>query len=508
MIDRKNIKNLYALSPLQEGMLFHALKEPDSRAYFEQLEFGLEGALDAAAFAAAWQDVVDRHDALRTLFVVKQVPQPLQIVLKQWPITLETFDLTSLIAAQAQARIAAHKAADLRRGFAVTRTPPLRLALFRLAPDRHRVLWSFHHILLDGWSLAILQRDWETCYLARLQDQIAHLPPAPSYAAYIRWLSRQNPGQAAAYWSGLLAEVTEPAPLPPRLERRFATDDLPYVGGEHCHLFNTDIEAALHALARQQGVTLNTVVQTLWGMLLARLNGSHDAVFAATVAGRPVELPDAAQTVGLFINAIPIRVRFGDGLSFADLLDRVHRQAIAGQEFHHAPLAEILAAHPLRQTLAEHILVFENYPLATERPEDPRLPWVAGDQTLHEHTHYAFECQFLPGTPSVLRFRYHRGLFADQAISVLGGQFEALARRALAEPGAPAAALAHAGSPWTPPRRIVAAASFTAEPAIAAANDWLRQMAVPRRVELAPYNHRTFASYKIRCFSVFAERYI
>lgn len=488
MIDRKNIKNLYALSPLQEGMLFHALKEPDSRAYFEQLEFGLEGALDTAAFAAAWQDVVDRHDALRTLFVVKQVPQPLQVVLNQWPIALEILDLTSLSAAQAQARIAAHKAADLEQGFAVMRTPPLRLALFRLAPDRHRVLWSFHHILLDGWSLAILQRDWEACYLARLQGRPARLPPAPAYAAYIRWLGRQNPGQAAAYWAGLLAGVTEPAPLPLRLDRRFATDAPPYAGGEHRHPLSAEAETALNALARQQGVTLNTVVQTLWGMILARLNGSHDAVFAATVAGRPVELPDAAQTVGLFINAIPVRVRFDDGLSFADLLDRMHRQAIAGQEFHYAPLAEILAAHPLRQTLAEHILVFENYPLATEQPEDPRLPRVAGDQALHEYTHYPFECQFLPGTPSALRFRYHRGLFADEAISALGGQFEALARRALAEPGAPAAALAHAGSPWTPPRRIVAAASFTAEPAIAAANDWLRQMAVPRRVELAPYN--------------------
>ena len=489
MLDRKNIKNLYALSPLQEGMLFHALKDPGSRAYFEQLEFGLAGSLDLSAFGAAWQEVVDRHDALRTLFAVKNVPQPLQVVLKHWPLALETKDLSHLSESDARSRIAAHRTADLEQGFDLTRAPPMRLAVFRLAPERHRVIWSFHHILIDGWSLAVMQREWEALYTARRNGVALRLAPAPPYASYIRWLGNRNQDQAAAYWTGLLAGVSEPTPVPQRLARRFATDAPTYDGGEYRHPLSEAAEAALGSLARGHGVTTSTVVQALWGMLLARLNGNCDAVFAATVSGRPAELPEAEQTVGLFINAIPVRVRFDDGLSFADLLQRQHQQAIAGREFHHAPLTDTLSSHPLRQSLIDHILVFENYPIEEEHQDDPLLPKViAGDTELHEHTHYPFEVQFLPGTPSILRFRYDRGLFTDAAVGALGLRFEDLALSASAQPGVAAATIAHAGSLWTPPRQVAVAASFTADPIAAASNEWLRQLAVPRRVQLSPYN--------------------
>jgi amino acid adenylation domain-containing protein/FkbH-like protein len=491
MIDRKNVKNLYALTPLQEGMLFHALRDPASRAYFERIEFGLDGALDLAAYRAAWQDITDRHDILRTVFVVRNTPRPVQIVLKQWPVALVEEDLSALDAAAQRARIDAWKADDLARGFDPTKEVPLRLAVFRLDPTHHRVVWGFHHILLDGWCLAILQAEHDACYLARLSGSVAHLPPAPPYAAYVRWLEeRRKDGSAtasAAFWAALLADYTEPTPIPRRLAARFVEDTRPSEPAEHCHALDAEAEAALAAAVRALGVAPNSVVQALWGILLAAHQGTRDAVFAATVAGRPMELPGAEATVGLFINAIPVRVRFAGTDTLADAIRRVHDQGAAARPHHATPLPEVQAAHPLRDRLIDHILVFENYPRADDLT-DPRLPKLREDEhnDLHEYTHYGFEFQFLPGTPSVLRFRFDAKRHDPGSVAQLGERFAALFKAGLDVPLD--TLLAKLLPSWRGPRRIGLAASFTAEPATEQLARWLRQFAQPGAVELAPYN--------------------
>ena len=175
MIDRRNISNLYPLSPLQEGMLYHALREPESRAYFEQIDFEAPRGLNTEAYKQAWQDLVDRHDILRTMFAMRKLPQPLQIVLRNAPLALTHEDLRTLPADEAQARIAAYRDRDLAQGFDLTAAVPMRLGLFALTGERHRVVWSFHHILLDGWSLAILQSDLDALYAARIAGRNGHI---------------------------------------------------------------------------------------------------------------------------------------------------------------------------------------------------------------------------------------------------------------------------------------------------------------------------------------------
>ncbi len=499
MIDRKNVKNLYALTPLQEGMLFHALRDPESRAYFERIEFGLDGALDLPAWRAAWQDITDRHDILRTVFVVRNTPRPVQVVLKAWPVALVEEDLSALAdnpAAQ-RARIDAWKADDLARGFDPTKEVPLRLAVFRLAATHHRVVWGFHHILLDGWCLAILQQEHDACYLARLSGGVAHLPPAPPYAAYVRWLEeRRKDGSAqasAAFWAELLNGYATPTPVPRRLAARFVEDTGPSMPAEHCHTLDTEAEAALAAAVRALGVAPNSVVQALWGILLAAQQGTRDAVFAATVAGRPVELPGAEATVGLFINAIPVRVRFEENDTLAAAIRRVHDQGAAARPHHATPLPEVQAAHPLRDRLIDHILVFENYPRAADLADlaDPRLPKLREDEhnDLHEYTHYGFEFQFLPGhanTASVLRFRFDAKRHDLGSVAQLGKRFAALLQAELATPLDQL--LAKRLPSWRGPRRIGLAASFTAEPATEQLARWLRQFAQPGEISLAPYN--------------------
>ena len=488
MIDKRNVRNLYPLTPLQEGMLFHALHQPDSRAYFERLEYGLEGAIDIDAWRGAWQDLTDRHDILRTLFAVRNTPRPLQVVLREVPAPVEWHDLSADDEAGARARIEAWKATDLARGFELTRAIPWRVALFGLGGDRHRVVWSFHHILLDGWCLGILQHEFDRCYLARLSGQQAQLPPAPAYATYVRWLQARDLDADRAYWRTLLDGFETPTPVPPRIDQRFRE------GGaapsstriEHRHALDTADSTRLGALARELGVTPSSVVQALWGLLLAASHGSREAVFAATVSGRPAELAGAEATVGLFINAVAVRVGFEANETLGTLIRRVHEQAIASRAHDMTPLADVQADHPLRDRLIDHILVFENYP-QHDTPADPRLPRASEDDVdLHEYTHYGFEFQFLPGTQAVLRFRYDPARHDAATVASLGARLAALLR-------SPADAVLDATlnticPNWRGPRRIGLAASFTVEPVEQTLRQWLRRFGQPGVVSLAPYN--------------------
>lgn len=493
MIDKKNVANLYPLTALQEGILYHVLHDRASRAYFERLEFGLDGPLDAQAYRLAWQDLCDRHDILRTIFLVRNTPRPVQVVLKRWPVSLYESDLSAQPAAEAREQITQWKADDLDRGFTLTDAVPMRLALFKTGPNHHRVVWSFSHILLDGWCLGILQNEFDACYLARLGGQAARLPPAPRFASYVRWLESRDRAQEQAFWRGLLDGFTQPSPVPRRLGARFDARSLPTDAlrrAEHVEALTPAAQAQFDTTARQLGVSPASVLQALWGVLLAASHGSRDAVFAATVAGRPAELAGSAAMVGLFINAVPVRVRFDGEDSLADIVRRVHEQGIAARAHHATPLPEVQAAHPLRAQLLDHVLVFENYP-QDEAPVDARLPRPVMDNAdLHEYTHYGFEFQFLPGTPAGgaarLRFRFDTRLHAPASMAQLAQQLCALLQ---CVPGLSAdQALERCLITWRGPRRVALAASFTLEPVAQAMGDWLRQFAQPAVLTCADYN--------------------
>ncbi|MEC4720698.1 amino acid adenylation domain-containing protein [Noviherbaspirillum sp. CPCC 100848] len=484
MIDRRNISNLYPLSSLQEGMLYHALREPESRAYFEQIDFEVPGKLSAAAYRQAWEDLVARHDILRTVFAVRKLPQPLQIVLRQAPLALTEEDLSALAPELAEARITAYRNEDLARGFDLTAAVPMRLGLFTLAGGRHRAVWSFHHILLDGWSLAILQSDLDALYAARIAGRSAALPPPAPFSAYIKWLGGRDRKQGLAYWQTRLQGLSFPTPVPRRIDSRFGSSTAGHVVGEIRHPLAADAAQALPRLAAAHGVTVNIVVQCLWGMLLCRLNGQRDAAFAATVSGRPPELPDAARTVGIFINAVPVRVRLQGDESFAGLLACLHAESIESQPYHDCPLPEVQAEHPLRDALFDHILVFENYP-QDEKASQPSAPDAVH---LHEYTHYNFEFQFLPGDPPVLRMRFNQNLFDPASIAVIAGQFEDMLLSAAADPQRSAQQIALPAPKWQAPATLAIAASFTAEPIAETLRWWLAQFACASEVRLAPYN--------------------
>ncbi|MCP4654120.1 MAG: non-ribosomal peptide synthetase, partial [bacterium] len=258
----------------------------------------------------AWQQMVDRHAALRSSFHWEEVKKPVQVVYRQLEVTLERSSWRGLEPAEQRRRLTACLNADRERGFDLGAPPLMRLALFELDEGVFQFVWSYHHLYLDGWSQALVLGEVLGCYEALSQGRPVLLPRPRPYRHHIAWLQRQDLEQAGSFWQRELAGFTAPTLLGQR------QDDSP---GEHRHdrevrlRLSTTAGSELQSLARRHELTLNSLVQGAWAVLLGRYSGHDDVLFGATVAGRPAELPGVESMVGLFINTLPVRVAVDQG---------------------------------------------------------------------------------------------------------------------------------------------------------------------------------------------------
>ncbi|MBV9789122.1 MAG: amino acid adenylation domain-containing protein, partial [Chloroflexi bacterium] len=357
-----DVADVYALTALQQGMLFHSLADAGSGVYVEQLVSTLRGPLDVTAFQAAWDQVVARHAVFRTSFLWSDVPEPLQVVQRAVTLPWQIEDWRALPAAEQEARFAAFRTADRRQGLDLTQAPLLRLALMRVADAAHYFVWTVHHLLFDGWSLPLVLNEVFTTYEARVSGRaIQQTAPRP-YRDYIAWLQGQDLAQAEAFWRHTLAGFTAPTPL--GVDRLVSSDNMALGYARERQHLSAETTATLNALARQHGLTLNTVVQGAWALLLSRYSGEPDVLFGATVAGRPAELTGVERMVGLFINTLPVRVRVRPADSLLAWLSDIQAQQAEQRQYEWSPLSQVQgwSEVPRGQALFESLIVFENYP--------------------------------------------------------------------------------------------------------------------------------------------------
>nr|QEO74583.1 condensation domain-containing protein [uncultured bacterium] len=366
---RGDVVDVYPLTPLQEGMLFHALYESGSDVYVEQMSAILDGTLDAGAFEAAWQDVAARHAILRTSFEWQGLDRPLQLVHKQGTIPVVRMDWSRLGAREQEARLAAYLEADRAKGFHLDALPLVRIAVARLSATSHRFVWTFHHALLDGWSMPVLLGEVFAAHAARANGEAPRLAAPFAFRDHVAWLAARDAGAAEAYWRGALRGVRAATPL---VVDHPADPRVAPGGGEVETRLPHATTERLRTLARENRLTLGTVVAGAWAALLARYTGEDDVVFGATVSGRPPELPGIESAVGLFINTVPLRARVPqDGPTLA-WLAALQEQQVRAREFEHVPLARIQGWSdvPRGRPLVESLLVFENYPVEAARGDD------------------------------------------------------------------------------------------------------------------------------------------
>ncbi|WP_370644037.1 amino acid adenylation domain-containing protein [Myxococcus sp. RHSTA-1-4] len=381
------LEDLYPLSPMQQGMLFHARLEPRAGVYFERAAWTLDTDLDREALRLAWQETMERHPILRTSFAWEGMEEPHQLVHRAATLPWEEADWRDLSGEQQRARQSAWMKEDEARGFDLGRAPLMRVAVLRLREKTWRVVWSFHHLLLDGWSVGRVLNDVLARYDAHLRHEASPMEAPPLFRDYIAWLREQGTAKAEAWWRQSLAGFTEPTPVPCEQggQARSATP----VMGERKVLIPADATERLRAFSRRNQVTLGTLVQAAWALVLGRHAGAEDVLFGVTVAGRPPELSGVEQMVGLFINTVPARVRLPPDRKVVDWLKELQAAQVERSPYESAPLVRVQgwSQVPRGTPLFETLLVFENYPVEQSVRQGASALEVR-DVSAQERTHY------------------------------------------------------------------------------------------------------------------------
>ncbi|RKH60321.1 non-ribosomal peptide synthase/polyketide synthase, partial [Corallococcus aberystwythensis] len=425
-------EDAFALTPLQEGMLFHAVNAPEQGAYFQQLHCTVEGALDADAFARAWQHVVQRHAVLRTSFHWEAVEHPVQVIHREATVPVEHLDWSTLPAPEQASRLASYLEADQARGFTLDSAPLMRVALLQTGARRWTLVWSYHHLLLDGWSAARVVHEVAMAQAALLKGEPPPRPPSRPYRAYLDWLRRQDLAAPEAFWRRTLAPFTAPTALPRSGPEAPGTASSPR---EHQTRLPAGVTRQLQALARRHHLTLNTLVQGAWALLLARYSGERQVLFGATTAARPAELPGADTMVGLFINTLPVPVTVDEHAPVDAWLRALQQQQSEARQHEHAPLARIQgwSALPRGQALFDTLLVYENYPLE-HALEDPALGLRISDVHTLERTGYPLTVVAVPGPDLAFRFLYDARHLDDATVARLAEHLGTVLSTLLAVP--------------------------------------------------------------------------
>ncbi len=421
-IQYPDLQNLYIAAPMQTGMLFHGLLDGTGASYTTQAYFNLAGTLDVDAFRRAWQYVVDRHDILRTCFVGLDSDRIHQLVLTRASVPFVETDWRDLNPDVQLRQLEELRLADKARGFDFGQAPLMRIQLVRLTQDRYHFLWSHHHVLLDGWCGPIIIREVMTCYRAFVGKVAPSLPPVVPYEHYIGWLFTQDLDKARTFWRDYLAGV----PARTALVVEKPLPDAASTGVQSVkRSLATPVGTALDGLARTTRCTMNVIVQAAWAFVLHRYCGEQDVVFGTTVSGRPAHLPGVEQMIGLFINTLPVRVKFSAETTLGELLKQVHANNIGRDEFAYLSLAEIqkLGEMPAGGSLFDSLLVFENFPNDEEAVAQvgQTIDLRAESAKTDERTNYALTLMAEQRLTLELELQYRAELFtADTAERLLG----------------------------------------------------------------------------------------
>ena len=440
--DGRAIEDIYLATPLQQGMLFQTLMDQQSSGLFEQSSYVIEGKLDARAFIAAAREVVERHASLRTAFVWEGLETPLQVVHRRALLPVAEYDWRELSSAEQQEHWERLRITDEERGFDLGATPLMRLALARVGAEAYWLRWSHHHLVLDGWCVALLLKDLFAAYerhrgMTTPEDGLRGRP----YRDYVAWLQQQDPAQAERYWRETLSGFRQPTVLPLGRRPKEPRNGEALYGDRHVPL-TSEQNVRLQERARREQVTLSTVVQGAWALLLARYNGTTDVVFGATVSGRPPELAGVEEMIGLFINTLPVRVHVKEELRVWDWLRQLQNQQLEMRQYEFSSVTQVQqwTEVGVGQGLFETLLVYENFPYQVEEEQSRGLRIRKVGKAVR--TKYPLTLVGGMGAELVFYVSYQRRRFSDQQIELLTAQLgEVLAQLADEEEWAVAGAL-------------------------------------------------------------------
>ncbi|MEM1293316.1 MAG: amino acid adenylation domain-containing protein, partial [Cyanobacteria bacterium P01_H01_bin.162] len=429
MDKRKNIENIYPLSPMQQGILFHTLLAPESGAYIPQIVLTLEGELNTEALKQAWQQAITQYDVLRTAFYWEQRDEPFQVVYRQVELPWVQQDWRGQPVDIQATRRQIFLDFNQIQPFDLHTPPLMRLALIQLNDCQYHLIFAYHHLILDGWSAANLLKTAFAQYFSILQSSRMDAQPcAPTvpYTRYLTWLQSQDAAAAQTYWQKYLQGFQAPTPLPiwkaPSPQPDAAEHRI-----ERQHLLSVEQTAQLRSFARRHQLTINTLIQGAFGLLLSRYCDQDDIVFGATSAGRPADIPDSEAMVGLFINTLPVRIQVPEDVEVIPWLQQLQNDSATATAYEYSSLIDVQtwSELPAGQSLFDCLLVVENYPV--------NAAMLAGQSALTlpdvrfiEWTHFPLTLLVSAGEQLTLTAKYSRNRATDDAIQGLLVHLETL----------------------------------------------------------------------------------
>ena len=409
---------------MQEGMLLYTLLNQDKhkRTYFEQQVLRINGELDINAYEESINNIIERNDILRTIFVYSNIERPAQVVLKENKINIYFEDISHLTEDEKIEFINDFKEEDIKKGFNLSQKVPIRFSILKTKEEEYIFIQSFHHILLDGWSGPILLKEIFEAYYSLKNNIQLKLPKVNEYKKYIKWLEKQNKKEAISYWERYLCGYEQQTCVPKLAN---VVDKGEYINKSVELVIDKEITNKLKNIAKNNNVTVNTIFQAVWGILLQRYNNVDDAVFGVVVSGRPAEIDGIENMVGLFINTVPVRINGDNPKPFIDIVKEIQESAIESKKYEYAPLAEIQSTTLLKQNLIDNIMIFENYPiLEQDKKSDNINDLKIKLEGVLEQTNYNFNIIIGMVDEIIVKLSYNGSIYDEQYVKMISTHIE------------------------------------------------------------------------------------
>jgi amino acid adenylation domain-containing protein/non-ribosomal peptide synthase protein (TIGR01720 family) len=419
-----NIEDIYPLSPMQEGMVFHSRYSESSGAYIIQMSCDMTGDFNPQSFQLAWDKVLNRHPSLRSAIYQSTESQDYQIVLQDIAPQWQILDWTKASSSEQATLWTELLSKDRTQDYTLGSVPLMRFYLAEDAQHQWKFLWSHHHILTDGWCLPILLREVLHFYSNGDGKELANPPP---YREYIRWLGKQDMHAAKEYWVRYLDGFDAPTPLGISNGNLQSSASQPSNYQELNHLCSIELTSALSDLAKNDRLTLSNILQGTWATLLSIYSQSNDVVFGATVSGRPPELSGVEDMVGLFINTLPVRAHLKPNQTIVEFLTGLLDDQMESDRFSYTPLVTIhgCSSVPSRLSLFDSILVFENYPLDSSIDEQAQALAIKNLQ-VHEQTNFPLTITASGGIQIPIKIAFDQSLIPSEKIDQLFTHYQNL----------------------------------------------------------------------------------
>ncbi|MFN6514065.1 MAG: condensation domain-containing protein [Nostoc sp. CreGUA01] len=429
----ENIEDIYELTPLQKGILFHCLYENELQLYFFQQVYTVPN-LDINVFQKAWQFLVDRHSILRTGFYWEEIDNPLQVVYKQVKVPLKCYDWRHLERVEQENELEAFVIGDRKQGFDLSQPCLMRLALIHLADDCYQFILSNHFIIVDGWSDSLITQEFVQIYDALSKNQEIHLVPTRPYRDYINWLQQQDISKTEIFWRQALQGVKAPTPLT-YIEkiRRSPTQEQRY--DEEIIKLSLTTTQAIESLAIQHRLTLATIINGIWAILLSRYSRRNEVLYGCTVTGRPVDLDGVESIAGVFVNTLPIYAKIDIEEPLLSWLQHLQTQLVEARNYEYTPLTEIhrWSEVPRNLSLFESYVVIENFPIS-EFAKD----WWTNLEIKHNKTYYRsnypLNLVIYPNEELLIAFSYDSRRFETDTVAGILKDIEMLLQHLITNP--------------------------------------------------------------------------